>query len=130
VVFFVVMEGAFRLLRAIGVPFVSMSDGFLEHGWSRAAVYGFIAVAPPVYEEIAFRGIIQGKLQALTGETEAWLIQAALFSVLHLSPVIFITHFGMGIALGWIRRRTQSLYPGMLIHGLWNAWVVWQELSG
>lgn len=53
-----------------------------------------------------------------------------MFSILHLSPIIFPSHFLMGLALGFLRMRSKSLYPGMLLHGGWNAWVVSQELWG
>jgi membrane protease YdiL (CAAX protease family) len=51
-------------------------------------------------------------------------VQAALVSALHLSPVILVTHFAMGLAFGWVRRLSGSLFPGIMLHGAWNAWVV------
>lgn len=57
--------------------------------------------------------------------TEALIVQAVLFSAAHLSPVILATHFAMGLAFGWLRRRTGSLLPSILLHGAWNAWVIW-----
>jgi membrane protease YdiL (CAAX protease family) len=62
------------------------------------------------------------------GEREAWLVQAAFFSILHLSPVIFPTHFAMGLIFGWLRMRTDSLIPGMILHALWNAAIILLEL--
>jgi membrane protease YdiL (CAAX protease family) len=35
--------------------------------------------------------------------------------------VIFPTHFAMGLIFGWLRMRTGSLLPGMLLHAAWNA---------
>ena len=34
----------------------------------------------------------------------------------------------MGLCLGYMRRRSRSIYPGMLLHGCWNALVVLGEL--
>lgn len=58
---------------------------------------------------------------------EAWLIPAALFSLLHLSPIVFPSHFVMGLVFGYVRLRTRSLYPGMLLHASRNALQVFAE---
>ena len=87
-----------------------------------------VSVMPAVFEELAFRGVIQSSLEHVFTGVEAWLIQGALFSVLHLFPIMFPSHFLMGLWLGWLRRRSGSVYPGMLMHGLWNALVLAHEL--
>ena len=85
---------------------------------------------PAIGEELAFRGVIQADLSRLRGEREGWLLQGILFDIAHLFPLNFLTHAGFGLALGWVRLRTRSLYPGMLIHAAWNAWVTYDELFG
>lgn len=96
-------------------------------GWPRWIGYADLVILTPMFEELLFRGLIQPKLGQLVGSTEALVVQAALFSAAHLSPVILATHFVMGLAFGWLRRRTQSLVPGILLHAAWNAWVVWSS---
>ena len=83
---------------------------------------------PAIFEELAFRGYILAQLDRWLRPGEALFVQAALFSVLHVSVAVFLSHFIMGLGLGLLRRRTHSLYPGMLAHGCWNAWVVTAEL--
>lgn len=61
---------------------------------------------PAVIEEIAFRGFIQSALERFVGAREAPFIQAALFSVLHLLPLMFIRHFLMGLCFGLMRPGT------------------------
>jgi len=129
VVFFLVLETAFGVMESQGIPFGSVSADYLDSGWPVWAVYVAVAIAPPFYEELAFRGVLQSALARFVGVREALLLQAALFSVLHLAPIIFLTHFAMGLAFGWIRDKTQSLYPAFVIHALWNGWVVWKELA-
>ena len=90
----------------------------------------FVAVLPGVFEEIVFRGYVMARLEELLSPRETLVVQAALFSVLHLGVAIFPSHFGIGILLGLVRRRTGSLYPGMAVHVSWNALVVWSELLG
>ena len=87
-----------------------------------------ISLLPGIVEEVGFRGIIQSLLARITGAREAWLIQAALFSILHLSPLMFPDHFLMGLCLGYLRSRSRSLYPGIALHASWNALVLVQEV--
>jgi len=70
------------------------------------------------------------RLDRLLTARESLLVQAALFSLLHLGVVIFPSHFVIGLVLGVLRRRTRSLYPGMAVHASWNAIIVFAEMSG
>ena len=56
--------------------------------------------------------------------------QAALFSVLHSSAVIFSSHFAMGLVFGWLRMRTGSLIASMILHAAWNAANILLERTG
>lgn len=123
------LSGYFALLQGIGAPFVSYSDDVLAAGWPAWTVYVLTVVQPAIFEEAAFRGVVLDRLRHALGESEAWLVQAAMFSVLHLMPLIFPSHFLMGLLFGWLRMRSGSLYPSMLAHAAWNAWVVWNELQ-
>jgi len=125
---FALLGAAFYLLHKTGVPFERITDEMQRHHYGLWQLIAFYSLAPAVLEEIAFRGIIFNRLSLVLGEREAWLVQAAFFSVLHLSPVIFLTHFGMGLIFGWLRMRTRSLLPGMVLHGVWNASVILLEL--
>jgi membrane protease YdiL (CAAX protease family) len=120
----------FWLLGQLGFETYS---GYLDVYWQSGVPIwvGFAAIAlvTPVLEELLFRGLIQPKLERIVSPTEALIVQAALFSALHLSPVILITHFGMGLAFGWLRRGTGSVFPGMVLHAAWNGWVLWSSLA-
>ena len=112
------------------VPFVRYIDDYREAGWPIWTAFVAIAVVPPVCEEVAFRGVILGGLQRFMRPVDALLLQAAMFSVLHLSPIIFVSHFVIGLALGWVRVRTQRLLPCIALHAAWNGWVLIEELLG
>ena len=129
---FVFVGGAsayFWALARLGVPMISATGTFARAGWPLWTMFLLISVMPAVFEELAFRGVIQSSLERVFNARDAWLIQAALFSVVHLSPLMFPSHFLMGLCLGYMRRRSRSIYPGMLLHACWNALVVFQELS-
>jgi membrane protease YdiL (CAAX protease family) len=101
-----------------------MSGGQARRGGREAAN---VALVTPLAEELLFRGVIEPKLGQIMKVKDALIVQAALFSALHLSPVIRVTHFILGLALGGLRRRSRSLLPGILLRGAWNAWVVWSS---
>lgn len=119
----------FWALQQLGVPVASPTDSLTRAGWPLWAMLLLFSVMPAVFEEIAFRGVIQSSLERILNARDAWLIQAALFSVLHLSPLMFPSHFLMGLCFGYMRRRSRSIYPGMALHALWNALVLFQDLA-
>lgn len=124
----VALDVYFDVMQRAGVPMLRYTDDYVKAGWPVWSMFVLVSVMPAVFEELAFRGVIATSLAAVLTPLEAWLIQAALFSVMHLMPIVFPSHFAMGLLLGWVRLRTASLYPGMLLHGLWNALVLAQEL--
>lgn len=103
------------------------SEDYIKVGWPIWSQYVLVAVMPAIFEEFIFRGIIYTKLKELLGVKESLIIQAACFSVLHLYPTIFISHFVMGFYFGWIREKTNSLYLCIIAHFLWNAHVLYLE---
>jgi hypothetical protein len=79
----------------------------------------FVVVAP-VVEELTFRGLGYSLLEPL-GRTPAILWVGVAFGLVHglLEALPILIAFGAGLAL--IRARTDSVYPGMVVHGLFNA---------
>ena len=129
IAFVVLVSTYFNLLAASGSPVTRYTHRFLSDGWPAWSIYLVISVAPAFVEEVAFRGIIQGSLEQVFNRRDAWLIQGALFGLLHLSPLVFPSHLLMGLCFGFLRNRSNSLYPGMLVHGGWNAWVIYSEIA-
>jgi len=123
------MSAYFNLLEHMGVPLARMSDMYVRAGWPLWAMLLLVSAMPAVFEELAFRGVIQTALESVLDRREAWLIQGALFSVLHLTPLSFPSHFLMGLCFGYLRTRSRSLYPGMLLHATWNALVLMGEFQ-
>ncbi len=82
----------------------------------------------PIFEEMMFRGFV---LPKLSSHMEFWwanVIQALLFMAMHLPNWITVNGFqpkllGMsasvlviGLLLGWLLRRTNSLWPPVVVH--------------
>lgn len=129
VIVFFFLKFYFSAIEHFGWPILKMTEDYKKAHWPLWAIFGIICVQPGIFEEIAFRGILQTQLSRILSVKEALFIQAALFSILHLSPLIFVSHFVMGLLLGWVRFRTGTVYWGMLLHMSWNAYVVAQELG-
>ena len=119
-------------LGRLGFETESSLAGYDLQGWTRLLAYLTVALLPGITEEIAFRGYIYNRLLQTVSQREALIVQAAMFSVLHLNPTAYVSHFVFGYVLGLLRARTSSLLPGMLVHVAWNGLVVtldWVELG-
>ncbi|MGY4397227.1 membrane protease YdiL (CAAX protease family) [Sphingomonas sp. UYAg733] len=84
-----------------------------------------------VSEELAARGILYRGLRDKLAIWPAALLSSLLFGAVHLvngfttgdftsAGIQSITAFMTGMAFLGIRVRTGSLYPGMILHGLWD----------
>ena len=101
-------------------------QGLTPKGWepSHAGAYAanFLVIAgmAPVVEELTFRGlgfsllVRFGVLPAILG---AGLLFALAHGLLQALPELAI----FGCALSWLRWRTRSVYPGMLLHATFNG---------
>lgn len=93
-------------------------------GFGRAAVVLAVAVQPAVIEELAFRGMIQPGLARAMSRRDAVLAASAMFAIMHLAIPSFVHLMMLGIAVGWLRVISGSLYPSMLLHFLHNTTVL------
>lgn len=87
-----------------------------------------VSAVPAFVEELAFRGVLQGRLCALFGLRLGVLLASTMFALCHLAPMVLPIHFGLGLYLGWLRQRCGSLLPCMATHALYNALVVVSEI--
>ena len=120
----------FRLASALGLETLSYLADYQKHQWPLWSAFILICLFPGIFEELAFRGFIMSSFEKVGGYKEALIVQAAMFSVLHMLPGIFISHFVMGLVLGVLRQKSRSLYPGMFFHASWNAIVLLKEIFG
>jgi membrane protease YdiL (CAAX protease family) len=83
-----------------------------------------ISLCPAVFEELAFRGLLQGRLYVLMGRIQAILVVGAAFGLAHGFTTGLPFHIGLGIWLAFLRDRSGSLLPGMVAHAIYNATIV------
>jgi membrane protease YdiL (CAAX protease family) len=79
-----------------------------------------VSTLVPFTEELFFRGLGVRALR-FAGGIAAVLVTGLVFGLSHgilgaLPPLVLF-----GIALGWVRLRTDSVWPGVIAHGFYNA---------
>ena len=91
-----------------------------DHAGAYAANFVVVAGMAPIVEELTFRGVgfallsRFGTIVALAGTSVAF---AAAHGLVAGFPALFV----FGLAVAYLRLRTGSLYPGMLLHASFNA---------
>lgn len=75
----------------------------------------------PFCEEVFFRGFVFPGLRNGMSLVWAIIISSLLFGVAHGDPGSFPVLFVIGLALAFLRWRTQSIWPGMILHMLNNG---------
>ena len=88
-----------------------------------------IAVVAPIVEELTFRGLGYSLLVRYGRWTAIALVGIA-FGLAHglVEAFPFLAAFGAGLA--YLRSRVDSVYPGMIVHGLFNAVALTVAVSG
>ena len=74
-----------------------------------------------IFEEMLFRGFFQQVWERAFSPLPAIGISAILFAVVHFNPWWLIQILLLGILLGYIAYRSDSVVPGIFIHVLNNA---------
>ena len=101
-------------------------QGLLTQHWHSGEVAPFIASAlvisllGPYTEELLIRGNGFGLLRPY-GQSVALCVPALAWSLMHGLPAAILPLFLFGVGLGYLRERSQSIIPGMVVHALFNA---------
>jgi membrane protease YdiL (CAAX protease family) len=80
-----------------------------------------IAVLPALGEELVFRGVLLTSLARRLGLVAAVLLSAGAFGLVHFDPVRPVFAFVLGLALGILRVRSDSLPHAAIVHGTFNT---------
>jgi membrane protease YdiL (CAAX protease family) len=83
-------------------------------------ILGVVLVAS-FAEEMLFRGFFQGAVEQLTDVTRAVLISALIFTFIHFNPWWAVEILVLGVLLGVMTWRSDSIYPAVVVHGVNNA---------
>jgi hypothetical protein len=100
-----------------------------EHAAAYVANGVVIAVVAPIIEELTFRGLGYSLLVRF-GRWTAIVLVGLSFGLAHglVQAFPFLAAFGAGLA--YLRSRVDSVYPGMIVHGLFNAVALTVAVAG
>jgi|SRR5579871_522242 membrane protease YdiL (CAAX protease family) len=124
------------MLAAVALPLVFWFQGMRMPADRETLLFEF--TMPGLAEELVFRGVFQSLLNEVFGQpwrfggaSFGWgaVLSTALFVVGHgaifdrqlrLQTSIFAMVFALppAVLLGWLRERTGSVWPGILVHNL------------
>jgi uncharacterized protein len=101
-------------------------QGLVPTAWdpSRAGAFVLfflgVTIVGPVVEELMFRGLGLS-LFLPYGKWPAIVITGVLFGLYHGLLVALPILAAFGIVIGWVRVRTDSIYPGIALHATFNG---------
>ena len=94
-------------------------------------------IAPPLSEEIAFRGYAMGMIGRHVSPIAALVITSLLFAAVHLTQGLYapklLVYFLAGLSFGVVALRTRSLLPAMAVHSMADLTfftLVWSHDAG
>ena len=84
--------------------------------------YLSIGLLAPLAEELVFRGaILRSLLQWTSRPWIAIALSALFFAAAHMNPAQLPHAFLIGLLLGWLYYRTNSIVPGIVMHWVNNS---------
>ena len=104
---------------------IAMPD-FINEAFDELAVSPIIliisvAVVAPIYEEIIFRGILLKGMAKKMNPTVALVVSAVFFALVHMNIPQGINAFLLGLVIGFIYLRTESIYLSIFAHFINNV---------
>lgn len=110
------------ILTAIGVE-TQGEEIFKLFEMIESPVWFFLvgAILAPLVEEIFFRGFLFQGFRAKYGWINGMLLSSAIFAVAHLDLASLIPTFILGNLLAYLYHRSNSVWPGVVLHVLVNT---------
>jgi membrane protease YdiL (CAAX protease family) len=83
-----------------------------------------ICFVAPITEELIFRGVLWRFLERFfNNKSYVLIITSVLFALAHSDPYHMMGVFPIGLFMGWLRLRSNSIFPSMLGHMVNNSLV-------
>ena len=112
------------LINAISMLFVDNTVMILSEqilGVAFPVMLFFMAVVPAFCEETLFRGVVYGGYRKHGDKFVAVLLSGFLFGIMHMNLNQALYAFAIGILLALLFEATDSIFPTMLFHFVYNA---------
>jgi uncharacterized protein len=88
--------------------------------WAAAASVLVIGILVPIAEELLFRGVIQSCLVRRWGAFVGIVLSSLWFALMHVDIALFAPLFVIGLCLGYLRHRFQSIWGAVVLHAINN----------
>lgn len=75
----------------------------------------------PFVEELVFRGVVFGYVRGRFGYRPALVVSTLLFAAAHVEVVHVLLVVPSGLAFGWLRERSGSIWPCVVGHAATNV---------
>jgi membrane protease YdiL (CAAX protease family) len=116
------------VIGAVVAPFgdPEKEQGLIPESWNShkiaqfAAFAAIVTVVAPIVEELMFRGVGYALLEPF-GRSAAVIVVGIAFALTHGLVVGFPVIAAFGVGLAFLRSRTESIYPCILLHASFNA---------
>ena len=112
------------LLEQLDMEMPESVQHMFEQIMSTPVGYVAIGLLAPLAEEMVFRGAILRVLLQVFDRRWHWLpivISAVLFGAVHGNMAQFLHAMLLGLLLGWLYYRTNSIVPGVVLHWVNNS---------
>jgi len=83
-----------------------------------------VAVIAPIAEELFFRGMLYPLLRQRRSAKVAIVLNGFVFALIHFIPLLIPGLFFVGMVLAWVRERSGSIIPCILLHAAQNSIVL------
>ncbi|MGH7196229.1 MAG: lysostaphin resistance A-like protein [Candidatus Saccharimonadales bacterium] len=90
-------------------------------GLELVLIFVALVVLAPLAEELLFRGFLYRGLRRRLSFIPATLVTSLLFAVAHAQLNVGLDVFALSLVLCYMREKTDSLWPGILLHATKNA---------
>nr|XP_025676333.1 uncharacterized protein LOC112776394 isoform X2 [Arachis hypogaea] len=112
------------VLQSSPVTVSSVEQSIVARDPVAMALYAMVvSVCAPIWEEIVFRGFLLPSLTKYMPLWSAILVSSVAFALAHFNIQRMLPLVFLGIVMGAVFVRSKNLFPSMLLHSLWNAFV-------
>ena len=111
------------ILMALGVALQADAVFEVLSKLESPALLFFVGIVmAPIMEEMFFRGFLFKGFRQKYGVKIALVLSSFIFALSHLQLAALFPTFLLGGVLAYVYDRSESLFPGMIIHFMINAW--------
>ena len=89
----------------------------------------FLCITVPIIEELMFRGLLWKMVEFTFSPIVALISVSMLFALAHGELLHIIGVFPIGLWIGWLRYRSNSIFPSILAHTTNNTFATLAVVS-